>query len=275
MRLRRFILFVIFLGVAGGYQQPGLITASTKTAGLRSVSPSGGTSGIDKINHVIWIIQENHSFDNYFGTFPGADGIPPSTCLPKLPGSKGCVASFHMPEGAPPCDLDHGWVAAHAAYDNGKMDGFVWAEGTSYTMGYYDERDIPNYWRYARRFTLCDRFFSSYNGPSLPNHLYTVAAQSGGLVTNPANLREVEDAEDDPDGFSFASMVDLFERAKVSWKYYVEAEPPPADPQQLARYHNPNIWYPDPKKFSLWNPLPGFKAIRDKTGVVPWAETNS
>jgi hypothetical protein len=102
------------------------------------VIPTKTAPGLDKIHHVIWIIQENHSFDNYFGTFPGADGIPPDTCLPKLPGSSECVAPFHMPKGMPPCDVPHEWGVAHAAYDNGKMDGFVWAEGTPYTMGYYD-----------------------------------------------------------------------------------------------------------------------------------------
>src|SRR5215470_11925644 len=57
--------------------------------------------GIDKINHVIWIIQENRSFDNYFGTYPGADGFPPGTCTPTLPGSTSCVKPFHMPAGQP------------------------------------------------------------------------------------------------------------------------------------------------------------------------------
>jgi len=60
-----------------------------------------------KIEHVIWIIQENLTFDNYFGTFPGSDGIPPATCLPKMPGSKECVAPFQMPKDMPGCDLDH------------------------------------------------------------------------------------------------------------------------------------------------------------------------
>src|SRR5208283_3151447 len=122
---------------------------------------SGPPHGMEKIQHVIWIIQENHSFDNYFGTFPNADGIPPSTCLAEMPGSKKCVKAFHMPAGQPLLDLEHSWETAQAAYDHGAMDAFVWVEGSPYTMGYYDETDIPNYWRYAHLFTLCDRFFSS------------------------------------------------------------------------------------------------------------------
>jgi phospholipase C len=212
-----------------------------------------------KIHHVIWIMQENHTFDNYFGTYPGADGIPPGTCLPDMPGSKKCVKPFHMPKDAPACDLQHYWEAAHAAYDNGKMDGFVWAEGSPYTAGYYDQRDIPNYWNYARHYTLADRFFSSLNGPSGPNHVYTVAGQSGGLIVNAFTLEQVEDVLDDPDGFSFASMVNLFKKTSVSWKYYVETQPLPPGKKKIGI----NLYYPDPKEYSIWNPLPGFKAVRD------------
>ncbi|HEY6270845.1 MAG TPA: alkaline phosphatase family protein [Terriglobales bacterium] len=229
--------------------------------------PAGAAPGIERINHIIWIIQENHTFDNYFGTFPGADGLPPSSCLPKLPGSTPCVEPFHMPPAMPSCDLKHNWGTAHAAYDNGRMDGFVWAEGSAYTLGYYDDRDIPNYWNYARHFTLCDRFFSSMNGPSFPNHAYTVAAQAGGLLGNASTLEQLEDELDDPDGFSFASMVDLLAQARISWKYYIETGPPPADGQEATRADH-YLWYPDPKQFTLWNPLPGFKTVRENPAIM-------
>jgi phospholipase C len=215
-------------------------------------------AGLSKINHVIWIVQENRTFDNYFGTYPGADGIPPSTCIPKLPGSKECVKPFHTPPGAPYCDLNHSWQVAHASYDNGRMDGFVWAEGSPFTMGYLDQRDIPNYWDYARHFTLCDRFFSSLNGPSLPNHVYIVAAQSGGLTNNVGSIEALKEALDNPAGFSFASMADLLSKTHLSWKYYLETRPVPPGVQN-RNY----LRYPDPKHFSLWNPLVGFKAFRD------------
>lgn len=219
-------------------------------------------AGIDKIHHLIWIIQENHSFDNYFGTFPGADTIPPGTCLPEMPGSRRCVKPFHYSSAnLPICDIPHVWEVAHAAYDNGRMDGFVWAEGTPLTMGYYDQRDIPNYWAYARHYTLCDRYFSSFMGPSLQNHLYTVAAQDGGLTHMPHTLKEVEKDLDDPDGFSFASMVDLFNKTHLDWKYYNETKPLPLGVSRDAGINDQ--FYPDPKRFWIWNPLPGFKAVRD------------
>lgn len=228
-------------------------------------APSSATPapprGIDKIEHVIFILQENRSFDNYFGTFPDADGFPPSTCLPKLPGSSDCVAPFHMPKGQPVWDLDHGWESEHAAFDNGRMDGFVYVHGTPYTMAYYDERDIPNYWAYARRFTLCDRFFSSELAESLTNHLYSVAAQSGGLIQGAGSIEELEDVLDDSGGLTIASMVDLFSRNNISWKYYVETRPNPADRETYGIL--PALWFGRPKEFSLWNPLPGFRSVRE------------
>ncbi len=216
--------------------------------------------GSQKIQHVVWIIQENHSFDNYFGTFPNADGIPPSTCLPELPGSKACVKPFHMPAGQPLLDLEHSWETTRAAYDHGTMKGFVWAEGSPYTVGYYDARDIPNYWKYAHGYTLCDRFFSSEMTGSSPNHVYTVAAKSD-EINNIGSLDGLKQYLDDDDGFSFASIVKRFNGQNISWKYYVETKPDRSGGCQLNS-HFARLACPDPKDFTLWNPMPGFKAIR-------------
>ncbi len=227
---------------------------------------NGAPPGIEKVHHIIWIIQENRSFDNYFGTYPGADGFPSGTCLPTRPGSKSCVKPFHMPQSIP-CDLHHNWNVAHAAYDHGKMDGFVWAEGSKYTMGYLDQRDIPNYWAYARHYVLADHFFSSLIGPSLPNHVYTVAATSGGLIRNVCSKNHeialLKRIMHDKDGFSFASMVTLLARKDISWKYYVETNSTPVKVNDDCHVVNP-----EPQQMGLWNPLPGFKAIRDSRTLM-------
>lgn len=80
-------------------------------------------------------------------------------------------------------DLNHAWSVAHMAYDNGKMDGFVAAEKSGLTMGYYDRNDIPYYWNYTDDFVLDDNFFSSLMGPSFPNHPY-IASGTNGPITN-------------------------------------------------------------------------------------------
>ncbi|HEV2423375.1 MAG TPA: alkaline phosphatase family protein [Terriglobia bacterium] len=244
-----------------------LMIAVEVSTHVRAKSQDRVPAGMQRIQHIIWIIQENRTFDNYFGTYPGADGIPPGTCLPELPGSASCVKPFHMPNPMPDCDLSHDWWVAHAAYDHGAMDGFVWAEGSGFTLAYLDERDIPNYWDYARHYTLADHFFSSLNGGSMPNHVFTVAAQSGGLINNVCSpdheLEALEEETDDADGFSFASMVNLLARADVSWKYYVET--PEVEPHVSDPCH---VYYPGPQQLGLWNPLPGFKSIRDNPKLM-------
>jgi phospholipase C len=258
--VRLVVIAALVLGTSGTvWPAPSMSSAPTAADKAVEAQPP---AGLKKINHIIWIMQENRSFDNYFGTFPGADGIPPSTCLSKFPGSKDCVPPFHMPNLFPTCDLPHEWEHAHAAYDNGRMDAFVWVEGTSYTMGYLDDRDIPNYWEYARKYTLADALFSSQMGESLTNHLYMVAAQSGGMIGGAETVEEVEKIRDDPGGFSFEAIVNLLNRGGVSWKYYLETMPPRADEKMPPDI----LWYllhPDPKQFSLWNPLPGFKSVRE------------
>jgi phospholipase C len=172
-------------------------------------------TGIHKIRHVVIIMQENRSFDSYFGTFPGADGIPPGVCVPD-PVNGGCVAPFHDP-----ADLNyggpHGVSNAMADIDAGRMDGFVGqAEqgmGCSTTnpdcspcnqpaptagsgppaqnacidvMGYHDAREIPNYWTYAEDFVLQDHMFEPNDSWSLPAHLYELSEWSA-WCTNPLN----------------------------------------------------------------------------------------
>lgn len=241
---------------------------SAKSASQQPTSAKPGIPpGIEKISHVIYIIQENHSFDNYFGTYPGADGMPSQTCLPRLPGDDhACVRPFHQTSLTLACDLSHSWEVAHAAYDNGKMDGFVWAEGSNDTMGYYDARDIPNYWAYAKNYTLCDRFFSSLNGPSFPNHLYTVAAQSGGIIQNVFSLKQLNEVLDDDDGLEFKSIFTLLKNTHITWKYYVETNP--NRPIVWLGAGQKNVMNPVPTQFYHWNPLPGFKDIRDNPKMM-------
>ncbi len=306
--------------------QPGLqgkirsMTSSTKIAallaafGLAPVIAFSQNAKDIPIKHFIYIIQENITFDHYFGTFPGADGIPKNLKLTYDVGGEWTYTPFHLNQTHIPHDLNHSWQAAHIAYDDGKMDGFMraeWPMALSYywkgplptvdpedifpldddpedvqadlmnangghgrkhrqnqnvaeaeataagnvptkhratappgpppdwvsnTLSYYDWHEIPNYWEYARRFTLCDAFFSSLAGPSEPNHLYTVAAQSGGLVNNPGRGIAGEDGV-----YSFTTLAELLQHSKHSWKYYDEKK--------------------NPKAHSLWNPMPGFKSI--------------
>ena len=157
---------------------------------------------IHVIKHVVIIMQENRSFDSYFGTFPGADGIPPGVCVPD-PMNGGCVRPFHdssnLNTGGP-----HSSASALADINGGAMDGFIGQaqrgmkcangnpncspcetgtiqgkRGTCVdVMGYHDAREIPNYWKYAEQFVLQDHMFEPVASWSLPAHLYEVSEWS-------------------------------------------------------------------------------------------------
>jgi len=199
------IVAVISLG-----SQP---ASSTPRVERVSGGPTGSyivPAGIHKIKHVIVIQQENRSFDSYFGTFPGADGIPmasgkPTVCVPN-PATKKCVAPFvdhaDVNGGGP-----HSAGNAVADIDGGKMDGFIkQAEAGKKNcidptnpactnslkpdvMGYHTRGDIPNYWTYAKNFVLQDHMFEPNASWSLPEHLFLVSEWSAfcTLHNNPSS----------------------------------------------------------------------------------------
>ena len=174
---------------------------ATTDAGAASSSSTLLGEARARIKHVVVIMQENRSFDSYFGTYPGADGIPmnedgvPSVCVPD-PQNGRCVEPFHDPNdrnaGGP-----HGQKSATADIDGGRMDGFVreaenagkdcanvddpaCAQGTGApeVMGYHDARELPNYWAYAENFVLQDHMFEPNASWSLPSHLFMVSGWS-------------------------------------------------------------------------------------------------
>ena len=140
------------------------------------------------IKHVVVVVKENHTFDNYFGSFPGAEG---TTKCKKHDGT-----IFDCPRA--PDKTDHDPSHAHSAglvdYNNGKMDGWdlPGSSGKDPTdllpYSQYQEADIPNYWQYAKHFTLADHFHTEMIGPSFPGHLAVLAAQAGWAIGNPNNL---------------------------------------------------------------------------------------
>jgi phospholipase C len=140
------------------------------------------------IKHVVVIVKENHTFDNYFGAFPGAEGTLSTTGQNLCATPQGNVPCTHAPD-APTHDLCHGHACGLVDWDNGKMDG--WGQpggsdtGDGLAYAQYGEADIPNYWKYARTFTLGDHFFAGMIGPSMPGHMFTVAAQAGWATGNP------------------------------------------------------------------------------------------
>jgi phospholipase C len=137
------------------------------------------TYATSSIQHIVFIVKENHTFDNYFGLFPGVNGT--TTGKVKV---NGVVQTIPLGpfQDKPPYDYLHGWGQAHTAYDKGAMDRFNQGNCSSPPYPCYQEAqqsDLPNYWMYAQNYLLNDNTFSDLEGPSFPNHMYTVAAASG------------------------------------------------------------------------------------------------
>src|SRR6266851_7562881 len=180
-----------FCLLAAGGLLCGLLAACTSAVQVTgAATPStADLTGIHKIQHVIIVMQENRSFDSYFGTFPGADGIPmrhgvPTVCVPNPAG--GCAQPYHdtadVNGGGP-----HGEVNAVADINHGKMDGFIRerdaakascripddpaCSGNSVpdVMGYHTAAEIPNYWAYAKNYVLQDHMFEPVKSWSLPD----------------------------------------------------------------------------------------------------------
>jgi len=218
---------ILIAGCGGGSHQ------SSAPSGPSTPGQNPGPAGLNQIQHVVFIIKENRTFDNYFGTFPGADG---ATSGVMSNGQQ--VPLTHEPDSLPH-DLCHLWQCAIDAIAGGKMNGFNIDNGSlAYTQ--FIESDIPNYFAYARQFVLADHMFSSLHGPSFPNHLYTIAAQSGGVIDLPSpdqgpsgawgcdapssTTVTVLSANGTPTKsfpcFDFQTLADRLQSANVSWKYY-------------------------------------------------------
>jgi phospholipase C len=241
--------------------------------------------GIHNIQHVVMIMQENHSFDSYFGTFPGANGIPHGTCLPD-PMHGGCVKPEHDPDdrnvGGP-----HGLVAASEDINGGLMNGFVKEAEKSTNcnrkefecagpchkkvkaecidvMGYKDAREIPNYWTYAQQFVLQDNMFESSATSSAVSHNYMVSAWSAVCPRRDPNPLACVGTIAPPGHnavFHWTDVTYLLARAGVSWRYYlyVGGEPDCLNDETLVC--EPQLQNVSTK--SIWNPLRRFADVKE------------
>jgi len=197
------------------------------------------------IQHIVFIMKENRSFDNYFGTYPGANG---ATTAPISTGQT--ITLGHTPDVTPRDIAGHGWYDYTSGWDGGKLDMFDVIPGGSLNEDYLSltqlqQADIPNYWKYAQNFVLSDNTFTSVRGATFPNHLYMVAAQSGGDFLNPLQGNKTPNAWgcDSPAGtvsrtldtatglvtapfpcYDFQTLADSLESAGISWKFYAPKE---------------------------------------------------
>jgi phospholipase C len=258
-----------------------------------TAAQSGIPAAIHKIRHVVIIMQENRSFDSYFGTYPGADGIPmangqPAVCVPD-PQRGRCVTPYHdahdVNHGGP-----HGQAAAETDVDGGLQDGFIASAqesarqpctnpddpvctiaGETDVMGYHDGGEIPNYWAYAKSFVLQDHMFEPTLSWSLPAHLFEVSGWSArctvlgdpmscvNALESPASPPEFNRRHAIPD-YAWTDLTYLLHHRHVSWGYYVFAggEPDCEDDESIVC----SPVAQNAKTPGIWNPLPYFDTVR-------------
>jgi phospholipase C len=250
------------------------VTAHAQAAGKRQAASR--VKDIP-IKHIIIVFQENRSFDSYFGTYRGADGIPmrngtPTVCNPD-PKTGKCVKPY-LDHNDVNCGGPHAAEHSLGAVADGAMNGFIreaqaqgsfglyplaWAHGyckdatdpkeSDPVMGYHDGGDIPNYWAYAKHFVLQDHMFEAEHSWSFPSHLYLVSAWSAtcGQTANPTScvsaLMPKDRTVKDPTPFGWTDITYLLHKAHVSWVYYLDhgALPPPGGgPAPDTSFHMPS-----------------------------------
>jgi len=237
------------------------------SAGASAARPAKAPAqGIHKIKHVIVIMQENRTFDSYFGTYPGADGIPPGVCVPD-PVNGGCVKPYvdHNDSnmGGP-----HVSASSSADVNSGKMDGFVKeAELRCHgvppcptdVMGHHVSTDIPNYWSYASHFVLNDHMFESVHSWSVPSHMYLVSGWSA-TCSHPLHPMSCVGTDmpaqrnsANPVPFGWTDLTYLLHKFGVRWGYYNDHGAQPAQPGGVP---------------TIWNPLPGFVDVHQDSQVA-------
>jgi phospholipase C len=244
--------------------------------------------GLENLEHLIFVVQENRSFDHYFGTYPGADGLDlrrdgvPRACIPD-PVLGHCSRPYRSAKqlfkGGP-----HGHAAAVGDVNGGRMDGFVRVVSAKRqscafrrfepacrpflgprlqpdVMSYVTRREIPNYWAYADAFVLQDRMFAPTDSWTLPAHLFLVSGWSASCAdrldpmscTSNIDLRDPGDQHryGRPPIYAWTDITYLLSEQGVEWAYYVgrgTCIDPPCD-ERAGRYGTTA-----PGK----NPLPGF-----------------
>lgn len=264
---------------------------------VASLAAGAGAAVPSPIKHVIIIMQENRSFDQYFGTFPGADGIPAGTCVPLDPAKPqgGCVSPFHSEldvNAGGPHDATDAQNDIDDGYTQGRMDGFVASQTEAInsannhcakdpnnpactgsilggllhdSVSYHTDAEIPNYWAYANTYVLQDHMFESERSWSLPSHLGLTSLWSATCTNN--KVAATCTTSPDPEKpsattvYPWANLFQFLDAGNVDWKYYLGQglEPDCQDGEMTCA---PQV---QTKKVpSIWNPAPFYGYVQQQ-----------
>ena len=209
-----------------------------------NITVTDRTQGLSNLKHIIFFVQENRSFDDYFGMLGqyrvsqnlpnNVDGIDLNAALPNTQGQ--LVHPYHYNTVCTE-NLSPSWNESHNIVDGGKMDNFLKTVAKSVpssidptgtrAMGFYDQTDLPSYYDAATRFATSDRFFSPILANTVPNRIYLFTATSFGNTPPPSPP---------PGGFTQKTIFELLDQAKISWKYYYHGAVTSSFIQQFSIY---------------------------------------
>jgi phospholipase C len=231
---------------AGGMVLASFALPSNLRKIIDGVSParlsSARTAPLSEIKHVVVLMQENRSFDHYFGAMPGIRGFGDPTAIPGVfkqadpQNPDGYLYPFHADTRSTSAQAlpstSHDWLPQHDSWDNGAMDGFVTARLNTniddydgidgqYSMAYFKRDDVPFQWALADAFTICDGYHCSVLGPTWPNRLYLMTGQ---IDPTGANGGPTYGNYVPSDSYSWTTYPELLSKAEVSWKVYQEID---------------------------------------------------
>jgi len=214
-----FVAFAFHAGFASTDKGLAPLDCSRQAGSLPNPAlPAGTPASANPINHIVVIMQENHSFDNYFGAlnqpqFYGAevDGVTASMTNPDSSGRP--VPTYHETNLCIPDPL-HNWNAMHTDWNGGKNDQFVVVNRSDDIMGHFDQTDIPFYYSIANQFAIADRYFCSVLSQTFPNRYFLLAGTAFGHIKN-----EIPSTQNQ---WSQKTIFDVLNQYGVSWKYYTD-----------------------------------------------------
>ncbi|MGW1894874.1 phosphocholine-specific phospholipase C [Streptomyces sp. NPDC002004] len=213
-----------FLQLTGG--AAAFSALSTSIARAASIPAQGASGTVDDIEHIVVLMQENRSFDHYFGALNGVRGFGDPRPV-TLPSGK---SVWHQTGGGKEVlpfrpdadnlglqfiqDLNHDWAGTHQAWNNGKYDQWIAAKSAT-TMAYLTREDIPFHYALADAFTICDAYHCSFMGSTDPNRYYMWTGYTGNDGTGGGPVLGNQEA-----GYSWTTYPERLEQAGISWKIY-------------------------------------------------------
>jgi phospholipase C len=233
------------LGAGAALAGGSLLAAYLPTNVRRAMAASDPTAAFDpsQVKHIVLLMQENRSFDHYFGTLSGVRGFSDPTAKKLASGRSvfqqpdpdnpdAYLMPYHLDSTTSSAQyvpsLSHAWQVQHESWNNGNMDGWLRAHIASdsaasgpFTMGYYNSTDIPFQYALANAFTICDNYFCSVLGPTHPNRYMWM---TGTVDPTGANGGPALDNNATPGTYTWTTTAERLQDAGISWKCYQQAD---------------------------------------------------